>query len=76
MHGAHAGDIGRAGPVADGGLRTRGDAAALPGVPAATVESLVRVRSARQEVLHADPPLRLDAVLDEAVLRRQVGGPG
>ncbi|MFG3509574.1 helix-turn-helix domain-containing protein [Streptomyces sp. NPDC047821] len=50
--------------------------AALEGVPAATVDSLVRVRMARQEVLRADPPLRLEAVLDEAVLRRQVGGPG
>jgi hypothetical protein len=45
-------------------------------VPAETVDSLVRVRIARQEVLRADPPLRLEAVLDEAVLRRQVGGPG
>ncbi|MEV3988276.1 helix-turn-helix transcriptional regulator [Streptomyces sp. NPDC049837] len=50
--------------------------AALEGIPAATVDSLVRVRMARQEVLRADPPLRLEAVLDEAVLRRQVGGPG
>ncbi|MEU0668381.1 helix-turn-helix transcriptional regulator [Streptomyces lavendulocolor] len=49
--------------------------AALEGVPAETVDSLVRVRIARQEVLRADPPLRLEAVLDEAVLRRQVGGP-
>ncbi|GAA2508634.1 helix-turn-helix transcriptional regulator [Streptomyces gobitricini] len=50
--------------------------AALGGVPAATVDSLVRVRIARQEVLRADPPLRLEAVLDEAVLRRRVGGAG
>ncbi|MFV0131041.1 helix-turn-helix domain-containing protein [Streptomyces sp. HMX112] len=48
--------------------------AALEGWPAATVDSLVRVRIARQEVLRADPPLRLEAVLDEAVLRREVGG--
>ncbi|WP_336322397.1 helix-turn-helix transcriptional regulator [Streptomyces lavendofoliae] len=49
--------------------------AALDGVPPATVDALVRVRVARQEVLRADPPLRLEAVLDEAVLRRRVGGP-
>jgi transcriptional regulator with XRE-family HTH domain len=39
------------------------------------LDALVAVRLARQEVLHADPPLRLSAVLDEAVLRREVGGP-
>lgn len=50
--------------------------AALEGAPPETVESLVRVRIARQEVLRADPPLRLEAVLDEAVLHRRVGGPG
>ncbi|MET9801947.1 helix-turn-helix transcriptional regulator [Streptomyces sp. NPDC006368] len=50
--------------------------AALEGLPAVTVDSLVEVRIARQEVLRGDPPLRLEAVLDEAVLRRQVGGPG
>ena len=36
---------------------------------------LVDVRIARQAVLYQDPPLELTAVLDEAVLRRQVGGP-
>ncbi|MFJ8649283.1 helix-turn-helix domain-containing protein [Streptomyces sp. NPDC093546] len=50
--------------------------AALDGLPATAVDSLVEVRIARQEVLFGDPPLRLEAVLDEAVLRRQVGGPG
>ncbi|MDT0461912.1 helix-turn-helix domain-containing protein [Streptomyces gibsoniae] len=39
------------------------------------LDALVEVRLARQEVLRADPPLRLNAVLDEAVLRREVGGP-
>ncbi|MEU6575695.1 helix-turn-helix transcriptional regulator [Streptomyces sp. NPDC046805] len=39
------------------------------------LDALVEVRLARQEVLRADPPLELTAVLDEAVLRRQVGGP-
>lgn len=50
--------------------------AAVEGVPADQLDTLVKVRLARQEVLHSDPPLRLDAVLDEAVLRREVGGPG
>ncbi|MFJ7022028.1 helix-turn-helix domain-containing protein [Streptomyces sp. NPDC101117] len=39
------------------------------------LDALVAVRLARQEVLRADPPLRLSAVLDEAVLRREIGGP-
>lgn len=39
------------------------------------VESLVAVRSARQRVLGSGRRLQLDVVLDEAVLRRQVGGP-
>lgn len=39
------------------------------------LEALVAVRLARQDVLRADPPLELSAVLDEAVLRREVGGP-
>ncbi|MET8449360.1 helix-turn-helix domain-containing protein [Streptomyces sp. NPDC005209] len=37
--------------------------------------ALVEVRLARQDVLRSDPPLELTAVLDEAVLRREVGGP-
>ncbi|NUP17449.1 MAG: helix-turn-helix domain-containing protein [Streptomyces sp.] len=39
------------------------------------LDALVAVRLARQDVLHADPPLKLCAVLDEAVLRREIGGP-
>ncbi|NGN62853.1 helix-turn-helix domain-containing protein [Streptomyces sp. A7024] len=39
------------------------------------VEALVDVRLARQTVLHGSRPLLLHAVLDEAVLRRKVGGP-
>ncbi|MGW2648444.1 helix-turn-helix domain-containing protein [Streptomyces sp. NPDC001393] len=39
------------------------------------LDALVEVRLARQDVLRADRPLRLSAVLDEAVLRREVGGP-
>ncbi|AZM51419.1 transcriptional regulator [Streptomyces sp. WAC 01529] len=50
--------------------------AALRGLSEEQVDSLVEVRLARQDVLRADPPLRLSAVLDEAVLRRPVGGPG
>ncbi|MFI6466378.1 helix-turn-helix domain-containing protein [Streptomyces sp. NPDC050528] len=40
------------------------------------LDALVQVRLARQDVLRADPPLELSVVLDEAVLRREVGGPG
>ncbi|AWI29161.1 helix-turn-helix transcriptional regulator [Streptomyces tirandamycinicus] len=47
---------------------------ALEGVPSATVDSLVEVRIARQRVLRAERPLTFSAVLDEAVLRRRVGG--
>ncbi|MGG8405619.1 helix-turn-helix domain-containing protein [Streptomyces sp. 12297] len=49
--------------------------AALGGLPEPKVDALVDVRLARQTVLRADPPLQLSAVLDEAVLRRQIGGP-
>ncbi|MFJ8309842.1 MULTISPECIES: helix-turn-helix domain-containing protein [unclassified Streptomyces] len=49
--------------------------AALASLPPDKVDSLVKVRLARQEVLRGDPPLALSAVLDEGVLRRQVGGP-
>ncbi|MFK0222814.1 helix-turn-helix domain-containing protein [Streptomyces vinaceus] len=50
--------------------------AALGGLPEPKVDALVDVRLARQSVLRAAPPLELSAVLDEAVLRRQIGGPG
>ncbi|RLU81164.1 transcriptional regulator [Streptomyces griseocarneus] len=49
--------------------------AALNDPPPEQVEKLVRVRMARQSVLRGDRPLELCAVLDEAVLRHQVGGP-
>ncbi|AXG76658.1 helix-turn-helix domain-containing protein [Streptomyces paludis] len=66
--------------VVPGLLQTPGYAravtrAALDGLPASTVDALVEVRLARQAVLRSATPLRLHAVLDEAVLRRQVGGP-
>ncbi|MCT9088530.1 helix-turn-helix domain-containing protein [Streptomyces sp. ASQP_92] len=48
--------------------------AALRGLSPETVDALVEVRIARQEVLRGDPPLVLSAVLDEAVVRRWVGG--
>ncbi|MDG9715681.1 helix-turn-helix transcriptional regulator [Streptomyces sp. DH24] len=51
-------------------------AAAVEGLSEERLDALVEVRLARQDVLHADPPLVLSAVLDEAVLRREVGGPG
>ncbi|MEU3251112.1 helix-turn-helix transcriptional regulator [Streptomyces sp. NPDC006997] len=50
--------------------------AAAGGRPQDELDALVEVRLARQEVLRARRPLELSAVLDEAVLRREVGGPG
>ncbi|MFB8028779.1 helix-turn-helix domain-containing protein [Streptomyces sp. NPDC056465] len=47
----------------------------LGGLPSAQLDSLVEVRLARQSVLRSSRPLRLSVVLDEAVLRREVGGP-
>ncbi|PZH20320.1 transcriptional regulator [Streptomyces sp. NTH33] len=49
--------------------------AAVDGLDGDRLDTLVEVRLARQDVLRAHPPLKLDAVLDEAVLRREVGGP-
>ena len=49
--------------------------AAVEGVDEERLDALVEVRLARQDVLRSDPPLALSAVLDEAVLRREVGGP-
>ncbi|MBW5258411.1 DUF5753 domain-containing protein, partial [Streptomyces poriferorum] len=65
--------------VVPGLLQTAGYAravtrASLDGLPTGQLDSLVEVRLARQGVLRSDPPLRLSAVLDEAVLRREVGG--
>lgn len=50
--------------------------AAVDGLEETRLDALVEVRLARQDVLRSDPPLALSAVLDEAVLRREVGGPG
>jgi transcriptional regulator with XRE-family HTH domain len=49
--------------------------AAVDGLEDDKLDALVEVRLARQDVLRADPPLSLRAVLDEAVLHREVGGP-
>ncbi|MDL5200182.1 helix-turn-helix transcriptional regulator [Streptomyces sp. ALI-76-A] len=49
--------------------------AAVDGMAEERVDALVEVRLARQDVLRSEPPLELSAVLDEAVLRREVGGP-
>ncbi|WP_225828965.1 helix-turn-helix domain-containing protein [Streptomyces naphthomycinicus] len=49
--------------------------AAVKDVAEDRLDTLVEVRLARQDVLRSEPPLVLSAVLDEAVLRREVGGP-
>ncbi|KOU63400.1 XRE family transcriptional regulator [Streptomyces sp. MMG1533] len=49
--------------------------AAVDGLDDERLDTLVEVRLARQDVLRSHPPLGLSAVLDEAVLRREVGGP-
>ncbi|MGW4203958.1 helix-turn-helix domain-containing protein [Streptomyces sp. NPDC004726] len=46
----------------------------LEDLPEATVNSLAEVRIARQSVLRGRKPLKLRVVLDEAALRRKVGG--
>lgn len=47
----------------------------FPQLPDSEVEALARVRLTRQSVLRQDRPLELSVVLDEAVLRREIGGP-
>ncbi|EYT78927.1 helix-turn-helix domain-containing protein [Streptomyces sp. NPDC003703] len=49
--------------------------AAVDGLDDERLDALVEVRLARQGVLRAVPPPALKVVLDEAVLRREVGGP-
>jgi transcriptional regulator with XRE-family HTH domain len=49
--------------------------ASVDGLDDERLDALVKVRLARQDVLRAQRPLELSAVLDEAVLRREVGGP-
>jgi hypothetical protein len=43
--------------------------------PSSAIETRVRVRTIRQERLTRDPVIQLHAVIDEAVLRRNMGGP-
>ncbi|MBG0825179.1 helix-turn-helix domain-containing protein [Planomonospora sp. ID91781] len=43
--------------------------------PPGEVEHRIEIRMARQSVLAGDEPLRLWTVLDEAVIRRLIGGP-
>jgi transcriptional regulator with XRE-family HTH domain len=49
-------------------------AAGIPKITPERTEKLIEVRLMRQRLLDQDPPLRLDAILDEAVLHREVGG--
>jgi transcriptional regulator with XRE-family HTH domain len=46
----------------------------IPRLPSSRIEELVQVRMTRQHRLTQDPPLQTSAVLDEAALRRMVGG--
>lgn len=60
-------------------LQTEGYARAvirgtLPFATQEQVEDRVRARTQRQELLHKDDPVRLRAIVDEAVLHREVGG--
>ncbi|MCS7478247.1 helix-turn-helix domain-containing protein [Umezawaea endophytica] len=47
----------------------------LPGASPSEVERRVELRNARQALLGEEDPLRLHVVIDEAALRRLVGGP-
>ncbi len=49
--------------------------AGVPKIAPERITELIEVRQMRQRLLDMDPPLRLDVVLDEAVLHRLVGGP-
>jgi transcriptional regulator with XRE-family HTH domain len=47
----------------------------VPEIPPGRIEQLIEVRLTRQQLLVQEPPLRLEAILDEALLHRVVGGP-
>jgi transcriptional regulator with XRE-family HTH domain len=49
---------------------------ATPAAPEAEIERRAELRLLRQEVLHSPDPARLWVVIDEAALRRPVGGMG
>jgi len=46
----------------------------VPEMPAERIDQLIQVRLTRQRSLVKKPPLQLSSILDEAVLRRLVGG--
>lgn len=48
--------------------------AARPGIPESEVERRIHVRSGRQSLLTQDEPIDFRVILDEAALRRPVGG--
>ncbi|MFC9750328.1 helix-turn-helix domain-containing protein [Streptomyces niveus] len=48
---------------------------AYDGLSHEEIDRMVALRMTRQEVLHRASPLKFTAVMSEAVLRRQVGGP-
>ncbi|MET9290404.1 DUF5753 domain-containing protein [Streptomyces sp. NPDC003077] len=69
-----------AGQVVPGLVQTEDYARALfrahdPLAPPEVIEEKVALRMERQVILGADPPPQLDLILDEAVLRRPIGGP-
>ncbi|WP_055557258.1 helix-turn-helix transcriptional regulator [Streptomyces sp. NBRC 110028] len=47
----------------------------LPHASTEEIEDLVRFRQARQRFMDADPPVTFEAVIHEAALRMEVGGP-
>jgi hypothetical protein len=47
----------------------------LPMATQTEVDQRVQARLERQDRLHGDPPLELWAIVDEAAIRRMVGGP-
>ena len=49
--------------------------AGIPKIAPERINELIEVRLTRQRLLSQDPPVRLDVILDEAVLHRKVGGP-
>lgn len=66
--------------IVPGILQTRGYATAMheggwQEYPPGRIDEHVDVRMRRQRLLTRDPPLQVAAVLDEAVLHREVGGP-
>ena len=68
------------GPIVPGLIQTEAYARALfrayrPEVDEEQIEEKVTARLSRQELLRADPPLDLSVILDEAAIRRPVGGP-